>query len=226
VKASAVIVAAGSGKRLGFATPKAFVRVGGSTLLGLTLRALREVAAIGEVVIAVPAGAEVQGRAEVSAARLAIPVKIVAGGSERQDSVRIALALTSADAEIVVIHDAARPFAEPSLFAASIEAADRAGGAIAAILVADTLKRVAGRAIIATEARAGIWQAQTPQAFRRALIVEAHARASRAGIIATDDADLVEQLGVAVEVIPATPANFKITTPGDLALALAIAKSR
>jgi 2-C-methyl-D-erythritol 4-phosphate cytidylyltransferase len=226
MKASAIIVAAGSGTRLGFATPKAFVRVGDSTLLGWTLRTLREVAAIGEVVIAVPAGAEADGRAEVSIADLEVPVKIVAGGIERQDSVRIALALTSAEAEIVVIHDAARPFADPALFAASVEAADRAGGAIAAVPVADSLKRVAGRAIIATEARAGLWQAQTPQAFRRVLIVEAHARALRDSIIATDDADLVERLGVAVEVVTGTPTNFKITAPEDLVLAAAIAKSR
>jgi len=223
MKASALIVAAGSGTRLGLETPKAFVRLGGMTLLARVLRTLRLVDAIGEAVVAVPSGMERAARGEANAVGVEIPVKITSGGAERQDSVRIALAFTSAEAEIVVVHDAARPFATPAMFSECIEAAARIGGAIAAIPLADTLKRVDGRSIQSTLTRSGLWQAQTPQAFNRALLVEAHARASGDGTVATDDSDLAERLGVRVEVVEGSPLNLKITTPDDLAMANAIA---
>jgi len=222
MKASALIVAAGSGNRLGLATPKAFVRVAGMTLLARALRTLRSIDAIEEAVLAVPPGMETSGRAEVNAAGLEIPVKITSGGAERQDSVRIALAFTSAEAEIVVVHDAARPFATPAMYSECIATAARVGAAIAAIPVADTLKRVDGRSIQSTLTRSGLWQAQTPQAFNRALLIEAHARASRDGTLATDDSDLVERLGARVEVVEGSPLNLKITTPDDLAIAESI----
>jgi len=223
MKASAIIVAAGSGIRLGRQTPKAFVRVAGRTLLGYSLGVMRQVDEIAEAVIAVPAGMERAARAEAAAAGLEIPIKITAGGAERQDSVRIALALTSAEAEIVVVHDAARPFATRMIFRDSIEAAARVGASIAALPVADTLKRVDGGSIIATLPRAGLWQAQTPQCFRREVLVAAHERAARERIGATDDAELVERLGLRVAVVDGSASNLKITTPDDLKLAEALA---
>ena len=174
MKASAIIVAAGSGVRLGSDVPKAFVKLAGRTMLSWSLVTVRQVSSIGEVVITIPEGFEDAARAEVAAAGLALPVKITPGGIERQDSVRIALGLTSAESDLVIVHDAARPLATPAIFEACLIAAARAGGAIAAIPVSDTLKRVADRAIIATIARAELWQAQTPQAFRRDLLVAAH----------------------------------------------------
>ena len=226
MKASAIIVAAGSGTRLGLDLPKAFVRIGGSTLLIRALRTLRAVSAVDEAVITIPAGMEQLARGEVNASGLEMPVKITPGGVERQDSVRIALSLVSVEAEIVIIHDAARPFATPAMFAACIETALRAGGAVTAIPVADTLKRVTGRTIESTQLRAGLWQAQTPQAFQRELLVDAHSRAVRDGIAATDDADLVERIGATVEVIEGSPLNLKITTRDDLAIAEAIVAQR
>ncbi|HEY9159054.1 2-C-methyl-D-erythritol 4-phosphate cytidylyltransferase [Candidatus Binatus sp.] len=224
LKASAIIVAAGSGVRLGPGVPKAFVKIGGRTMLSYSLGAVGQVSAIGEVVITVPEGFESAARAEAAAAGLGVPVKITPGGIERQDSVRIALGLTSSESELVIVHDAARPLARPAIFEACMAAAARAGGAIAAIPVADTLKRVAdsGSAIVETVGRAGLWQAQTPQAFRRAVLVAAHQRAVNEGIVATDDADLVERTGVRVEVVEGSTANIKITTPSDLAIAEAI----
>ncbi len=198
---------------------KAFVPLAGRSLLQHSLRAIATLAEIGEAVITVPAGSEAAARAEAAAAGLTIPVKLTPGGAERQDSVRIGLALTSAQAEVVVVHDAARPFAPPALFAACVEAARRCGGAIAAIPVADTLKRTEDRAIVATIPRAGLWQAQTPQAFRRALLLTAHERAVRERWAATDDAELVERCGGRVEVIDGSPANLKITTRADLEIA-------
>lgn len=244
MRASAIIVAAGSGARLGFDVPKAFVELRGRSLLAYALRAIAAVPAIEEAVIAVPTGMEARARAEVRAAGLEIPLKLTPGGAERQDSVRIALALTSAEAELVVVHDAARPFATPALFATALATAARVGGAIAAIPLADTLKRVGDprrsadprdnrhhrgaadhdrdddqRTIIATIARTSLWQAQTPQAFRRALLIRAHERAVVERASATDDADLVEQLGATVAVVEGSAFNFKITTAADLRLA-------
>jgi 2-C-methyl-D-erythritol 4-phosphate cytidylyltransferase len=227
MKASAIIVAAGSGVRLGHSTPKAFVPLGGAPLLRYALSAIARVEAIGEAIVTLPSGMESNARAEIRHAGLDLPVKLTPGGAERQDSVRIGLELTSALAEVVVVHDAARPFATPDSFAATIAAAARAGAAIAAIPLADTLKRVSEpNLIVETVPRAALWLAQTPQAFRRDLLVEAHRRALAAGIVATDDADLVQRLGATVEVVPGAALNFKITTAEDLEIAAAIVAAR
>ena len=206
--------------------PKAFVEIGGRTMLFYSLVTVRQVSSIVEVVITVPAGFENAARAQVAAAGLVVPVKITPGGIERQDSVRIALELTSAESELVIVHDAARPLAPPAIFDACLIAAARIGGAIAAIPVADTLKRVADGAIRATVARAELWQAQTPQAFRRELLVAAHQRAVSEKIVATDDADLVERTGARVEVVAASTENIKITTRADLSIVEAIIAAR
>ena len=226
MRASAIIVAAGSGVRLGSSVPKAFVKIGGRTMLFYSLVTIRQVSSIDEVVITVPAGFENAARAEVAAAGLVVPVKITPGGIERQDSVRIALELTSAESELVIVHDAARPLATPAIFEACLGAAARIGGAIAAIPVADTLKRIADGAISATVARVGLWQAQTPQAFRRHLLVAAHQRAVSEKIVATDDADLVERTGARVEAVEASTENIKITTRSDLAIVETIIAAR
>lgn len=226
LKASAIVVAAGSGVRLGSSEPKAFVKVGGFTMLSYSLRVVAQVAAISELVLAVPAGFERAARAEVAAAGFGLPVKITPGGAQRQDSVRIALALTSSESELVIVHDAARPMATAAIFQACLDAAARAGGAIAAIPVADTLKRVADAAITATVARTSLWQAQTPQAFRRESLLAAHQRALADGIEATDDAELVERTGARVEVVEGSTANLKVTTPTDLKIAEAIIAAR
>jgi 2-C-methyl-D-erythritol 4-phosphate cytidylyltransferase len=224
MQVSAIIVAAGSGARLGSSLPKAFVSLEGRAMLFYSLRTLAEVSLISELVLAVPAGMELAARGLVTEAGLKVPVKIVPGGKERQDSVRIALALTSAEAELAVVHDAARPFASAELFQQCVERAQAHGAAIAAIPVADTLKRAAqDLRITETMARAGLWQAQTPQAFSRKLLLRAHEEAAHQRITATDDADLVQQLGNAVEIVQGSPANLKITTPDDLMLAEALA---
>src|SRR5579862_7936209 len=160
MRASAIIVAAGSGIRLGVGEPKAFVKLHGRAMLHYSLATIARLASIDEVVIAIPAGMEKRTRDEVTRAGLDVPVKITPGGIERQDSVRLALALTSAEAQVIIIHDAARPFADAALFARCLQAAFARGAAIAAVPVADTLKRVADGAIIATVKRAGLYQAQ------------------------------------------------------------------
>ncbi|MGH7879845.1 MAG: IspD/TarI family cytidylyltransferase, partial [Candidatus Binataceae bacterium] len=143
--------------------------------------------------------------------------------AERQDSVRLALQLTSAEAKLVIVHDAARPFATIAMFNAALDKAAEVGAAIVALPLADTLKRVDGETIRATIPRAGLWQAQTPQAFHRELLIRAHEWALREGVVATDDADLVERMGAAVAIVSGSPRNFKVTTPDDLRLAEALA---
>jgi 2-C-methyl-D-erythritol 4-phosphate cytidylyltransferase len=222
MKASAIIVAAGSGIRLGAEIPKAFVQIGGLSMLARVLRTIGQVTSIGEVVIAVPAGREKLARLEVASAELQIPAKILAGGMRRQDSVRRALRVTSSEADFVVVHDAARPFATASMFEACIAAATQSGGAILGVPVADTLKHVEDQWICATVPRGGLWQAQTPQVFRRELLLRAHA--SGEPFDATDDADLVERLAIGVAIVDGSPINLKVTTPDDLRLAEAIVK--
>ena len=226
MRASAIIVAAGNGVRLGADVPKAFVKIAGRTMLSYSLATIRQINSIGEVVITVPEGFENAARTEVAAAGLGIPVKITVGGIERQDSVRLALELTSAESDLVIVHDAARPLATPAIFESCLATAMRVGAAIAAIPVSDTLKRVDNGAIVETIARATLWQAQTPQAFRRDLLVAAHQRALDDKIIATDDADLAERTGTRVEVVEASTTNLKITTPSDLAIVEAIVASQ
>jgi len=223
MKASAIIVAAGSGSRLGVGEPKAFVKLHGHAMLHHSLATLAKLPPITEVIVTIPLGMERKTRDEVAKARIEVPVKITPGGVERQDSVRLALALTSVESEVIVIHDAARPFADATLFTRCLTAAAARGAAIAAIPVSDTLKRVAEGVIHATVKRAGLYQAQTPQAFQRRLLVAAHDRATRERIIATDDADLVEQIGGTVEIVEASALNIKITTKSDLMIAESLA---
>ena len=223
MKASAIVVAAGSGKRLGLATPKAFIEIGGSSLLLRVLRVFNGVEGVNEIVLAVPAGAQKLARGEAQLAGLQIPIKITEGGAERQDSVRIALALTSAESDLIIIHDAARPFATPEMFRACLAAAAENGAALVATPVADTLKRANDGIVTTTILREGLWQAQTPQAFRREVLIQAHGHAVQKETVATDDAQLCEELGIPVKLVLGSPFNLKITTPDDLAIGEAIA---
>lgn len=223
MRISAIVVAAGSGQRLGHQAPKAFVQLRGHPLLYFVLRSLTQVPDLIETVITLPPGKEEEARRIAASAGLETAVKLTEGGKERQDSVRIALGLTSADSDVVIVHDAARPFAPAALFTQCARSAAENGGAIAAVALADTLKEVAGGIIRATLSRAGLYLAQTPQAFRRDLLRAAHDRAARDAISATDDAGLVERLGASVRIVESSVINLKITTPDDLRVAETLA---
>lgn len=222
MKVAAIVVAAGSGQRLGLAAPKAFVALGPYPILHYSLRTLARTGGVGQIVVTAPAGhCEEAGKIAQRAAP-ALAINVVEGGTTRQESVRIALQHSRADADVVVIHDAARPFASPELFTNCIEAAGRAGAAAACIPVADTLKQAAGDIVAETQRREGLFQAQTPQAFARGVLVAAHAGDDGAGN-ATDDAGLVERLGSCrVRIVAGSTLNFKITTAEDLRLARAL----
>jgi len=209
----AILLAAGRGERLGLGSKKALVTLAGRPLFAWPLEALERVAAIAAIVVVGPARALREALPEGSGTRV---VAFCEGGSERQDSVRRGLAALPPECDTVAVHDAARALVTPELIARSVADALAAGAAIAAIPLADTVKRVTLGAIDGTVPRAGLWCAQTPQVFRRDWLEEAHARATG---VATDDAALLEAIGRPVRITPGDPLNFKITTPGDLALA-------
>jgi 2-C-methyl-D-erythritol 4-phosphate cytidylyltransferase len=148
---------------------------------------------------------------------------VVPGGRTRQESVWAALQATSESLPLVLIHDAARPLVQPGLVERVAVRAAETGAAIAAVRSVATVKQVdeAGH-IVATPPRHSLWLAQTPQGFRRAIIIEAHRRAVADGFVGTDDAQLVERMGLPVVVVEDSPENLKVTTPEDLVLAEAI----
>ncbi len=218
--AAALVVAAGSGERLGADRPKAFVVVGGRPMVAWSLDAIAA-AGVGRAVVAIPPGHGATAEELLAAAAGGFPLGLafVEGGTTRSESVRNALA-AAGDAECVVVHDAARPFAPPELFAATLEALADADAAIAAAKATDTIKEAGADGIVVrTLDRGRLWAIQTPQAFRAAVLHRA--LEAGAGVLAqaTDDAWLVERVGGTVRVVESSPANFKVTTPHDLRVA-------
>jgi 2-C-methyl-D-erythritol 4-phosphate cytidylyltransferase len=215
VSTAAILLCAGRGERLGLGFEKALAPLGGRPLFRWSLEALEHCPAVDGIVMVGP----VRKLQDALAAAGGGTGKIVAwteGGRERQDSVARGLRALPAAFDLVAIHDSARALVTPDLVARVIADAVTHGAAVAAVPLDDTLKRVALGRIEDTVPRAALWRAQTPQAFRREWIEEAHAAAARA---ATDDAALVEARGRAVAVTPGDPLNFKITTAKELALA-------
>lgn len=213
---------------MGTNTPKQFLGLGGVPLLVHSLRVFETSQVVTEVILAVPTREREYCRDEIVARFQFSKVRrIVAGGTQRQDSVRHALAEVDPDADLVLVHDAVRPFLTEEMIARVTDAADRHGGAIIAIPSRDTLKQVgADRVIERTIDRAPLWQAQTPQAFRRSILQKAHDHAMINGYVGTDDADLVERIGMPVVVVEGSGDNIKITRPEDLIIGEAILASR
>jgi 2-C-methyl-D-erythritol 4-phosphate cytidylyltransferase len=216
-RAAAVLLAAGAGKRIGAARPKAFLPIGERPMLAVAAAAAAACPRIGALVVAAPPGYEDEARSCVEG--LLVPTTILTGGRTRQASVRAALSALAPDAEVVVVHDAARPFAPPDLFTEVIRALEAgADGAIPVVPVADTVKRIDGVRVVDTIDRTELAMAQTPQAFRVQALRDAHEHAAADGQLVTDDAMLLERVGVVV-VVAGDPMNFKITTLLDLARA-------
>lgn len=221
--ATAIIVAGGRGLRMKSDTRKQYLSLAGKPVIARTLAAFDACPAIDRVILVAPSGDRELLKAEMlPAAALQKPVRIVGGGSERQDSVYNGL-LAAEGAEIVAIHDGVRPFVAPEAIAESIAVAAAEGACILAIPSIDTLKETnSSDEIIATVDRSRIRLAQTPQTFRYDLIRKAHDDARKADFRGTDDASLLERLGIPVRTIPGSRFNLKITTPEDLLLAEAI----
>ena len=217
VRAAAVLLAAGAGKRIGAAHPKAFLPIGERPMLSVAAAAAAASPLVGALVVAAPPGYEDEARSSVEG--LMLPTSVLTGGRTRQASVRAALMALAPDADIVVIHDAARPFAPPDLFSEVIRAVEAgADGAIPVVPVTDTVKRIDGIRVVGTVDRTELANAQTPQAFRVVALREAHDRAAAEDREVTDDAMLLETDGTVVAIV-GDPMNFKITTLLDLARA-------
>lgn len=219
-RATAVLLAAGVGRRLGADEPKAFLWIGGRPLVALSAAAAAAASSIGSLVVTVPEGME--DRAAELLSDIEVPVRVITGGSSRHESVALALAAVPEGVAVVVCHDAARPFASPDLFDAVVEAIDEhVDGVIPVVPIADTVKRVMAGRVVGTESRDDLALAQTPQAFRLDALREAHARAQEASVAFTDDAGVLEWAGYRVAAVQGDPRNFKITTLLDLARAQA-----
>jgi len=207
--AVALVVAAGQGERLGSEGPKALVSLGGRPMWEWSAAALRATPTIEQIVLALPPGVA------------AVPgVVCVTGGAVRSESVRNALAAVAADADPILVHDAARPLLTPALAAAVLAGLDGVDAAIAAARVTDTTKECDDeQLVVRTLDRSRLWAVQTPQVFRRAALERALSLPYEEVANATDEAALVERHGGRVRVVAAPRENLKVTTPLDLLVA-------
>jgi len=219
MRVAALVLAAGRGERLGHALPKGFVPVAGRPLLQHSLERLARAPEI-DLVQPVVGAADLARYAALAASLEGLSglAPAVAGGAERQDSMRAGLAALPADVGLVAVHDAARPAVALADVARVVAAARRDGAAILAVPARDTIKRVRGGRVVETPPRDECWAAQTPQVFRREILEEALAKATAENRLGTDDAELVEALGVAVTIVEGDPRNLKLTNPGDVAV--------
>jgi 2-C-methyl-D-erythritol 4-phosphate cytidylyltransferase/2-C-methyl-D-erythritol 2,4-cyclodiphosphate synthase len=223
MRVSAILAAGGRGARMGASVPKQLLMLGGRSILQRSFDTLEAHDSISEIIVALPHELAAAPPAFLKSARKT--VRIVDGGERRQDSVAKAFSRVSADADYVLIHDAARPFATPALITRVIDAASSGPGvsAIAALRASDTVKQVTGEgnalpSVSRTLARDTIYLAQTPQVFSRQSLEHAIAQAD-ASAEATDEAALVERAGHPIKVVDGEPANIKITTDRDLRIA-------
>ncbi|HYU58424.1 MAG TPA: 2-C-methyl-D-erythritol 4-phosphate cytidylyltransferase [Actinomycetota bacterium] len=224
MRAAALLLAGGRGERLAD-VPKALVHVGDRSLVEWAVAAVEAAPEVEGFVVVLPAAAGLAVEAE-RIARAARSPKLLApvpGGRERQDSVAAGLAALDRGFDAVLCHDVARPFASPALFARVLAALSGADGAVPVVPLPDTVKRVQGGLVVETVDRDALAAAQTPQAFRRSALEEAHRRAEAEGARATDDAALLERAGFRVAAVPGEPGNFKVTLPADLERARALA---
>ncbi len=230
-KAVLLIPAAGSGRRMGGSVSKQYLQLAGRPLLAHTLALFDSHPLVEAIYPIVPAEDHDYCREEiVSKYRFTKVKRLIAGGAQRQDSVRngfLALAGDGYDQprRPVLIHDGARPLFDPRLLPELLHQVDRQGACIVAVPVKDTIKQVAAGRIIASPERESLWQAQTPQGFQYHVLEQAFSRAGDGPLPATDDAALVAAAGFSVAVVPGDDRNLKITTPADLVIAAALLDS-
>lgn len=222
-----ILVMAGRGERFGGPVPKAFVLLDDEPLWLHAQRPFSSLPACKGLVLVVPPD-RVESLAEEVSEHVEIDFAVVAGGARRQDSVRLGVAALEelfdeselADVDVIAVHDGARPLVESDLVLAVVQAAQEFGAALAAVPALDTVKEVSSdHFVFDTPDRRHMWQAQTPQCFRRELIRRAHDLAVEENVTATDDAALVESLGLPVRVVRGGRWNLKVTEPSDLAVA-------
>ncbi|MFA5164780.1 MAG: 2-C-methyl-D-erythritol 4-phosphate cytidylyltransferase [Candidatus Omnitrophota bacterium] len=220
MKVAAIVAAAGKGERMKAKTHKAFVALGKEPILAHTLKALEASSVVSEIVIVVHQADLPKARLLAKKGKFKKIKDIIAGGKRRMDSVKSGLASVSEDSECVIVHDGCRPFVSNKLISSVVDAADTFGAAIPGLPVKPTIKQVEkGNFVSATLDRATLIEVQTPQAFRKDILLRAYDSAFAPGVEAseaTDDAALVERMGIKVKVVDGSQDNIKITTPEDL----------
>ena len=223
----AIIPAAGVGRRMGGAIEKQFLRLRGIPILAHTLKVFDQSPEVdGIVLVVAPQQRQVLDTEVINPHPCEKLLGIIDGGPERQDSVANGLRAIPPESDLVVIHDGVRPLVSVGLVALVLDAARRHGAAIAAIPAGDTVKQVEDQRVVTTLQRETIWLAQTPQAFRVDLLRRAYQKAASDRIVLTDDAALVERIGVSVHLVRSSAENIKVTTPSDLVVAEAILAQR
>lgn len=227
-KVTAIIPAAGQGKRMGSRINKQYLCLSGLPILLHTLRVFEEVAAIDEIMVVAAPGEEDFCRDNIiTKYGLKKVSKVITGGQERQQSVYNALQAVSSDVELVLIHDGARPLVDEGIIHRVLDGVRRFGAVTCGVPVKDTIKMVDEKGFVtSTLERSCLWSIQTPQGFRLGLLQEAHNQALEVGFVGTDDAMLVEKIGEAVIVVPGSYDNIKVTTPEDLVAAEGITARR
>jgi len=223
--ATAVIVAAGRGERFG-AAAKVLAVVGGRPMLAWTLDAVELAPSVREVVVVSGDHTDTVIRELIDTGPWCKPIRITEGGLKRHDSVMAGVRAASDDIDLVLIHDAARPLVTADLFESCARAARTLGAAIVAVPVSDTIKRVIDGEVVETIPRDELWSAQTPQGFRRELLLDAGERAARIDVDCTDEASLLELFGYTVKVVIGAPSNLKVTHADDLHVADALLRRR
>ncbi len=227
MKVSAVIAAGGIGKRMHIQENKLFIELLGRPVLSLTVSVFESTELIDEIVLVVPPDEMDRTLSLVKKAGFKKIKNVVSGGQMRQDSVYNGLQAISHDSDIVLIHDGARPFVTKEMIVRAVNEIKTCSAVIVAMPVKDTIKTVGEDGFVMnTLDRELLWQVQTPQVFKKDLIIEAHERAKKVSLQATDDSRLVERLGEKVKVIRGSYENIKITTPEDIKIAEEILRSR
>lgn len=234
-KVVVIIPAAGSGKRMQSSVNKQFLEIGGMTVIERTLRAFENAGRVSEIIVVtkldeIDAVKDLITRTGINKVRC-----VVEGGAERQDSISNGIKNTNEDDHWILVHDGARPFVTSECIDDMIEkliemntehTPEKSRSLIMAVPSKDTIKQVVGDTVKETLNRAELWNVQTPQAFSRSIIVSAYKKAFEAGFTGTDDASLVEWIGLPVDVHMGSYENIKITTPDDIYLGEAILKKR
>jgi 2-C-methyl-D-erythritol 4-phosphate cytidylyltransferase len=222
-----ILPAAGAGTRMGGPVRKPLIELLGVPILCHTLRAFAELRGLEQVIIvAHPTDLPVIRSGHWLQLKEYGATALVAGGATRRESVERGLDAVRPGIDIVLIHDAVRPFVSRESIEESVRVAARHGAAVVSMPLSDTVKRVREGVVTETVPREDLWGAQTPQTFRRQLIQEAYAAARREGVECTDDAQLVEQLGHPARVVRGSYDNVKITTPDQLPMAEALLRRR
>lgn len=220
-----IIPAAGQGKRMRAGKNKVLLQLKDKPILIHTLQVFERDERCEGIILAISADDESLFRKLLEQYKIGKVTALVQGGAERQHSVYNGLKAAKRGG-IILVHDAARPFILPSVIHELVDVAERDGGAIVAVPVKDTIKKVHDFEVVETVERSSLWAVQTPQAFRMSILEEAHEEAIRQNFLGTDEASLVERLRIPVKIVEGDYDNIKLTTPEDLYFAEAILKQR